>query len=375
MINDDSRQFCPDWQDYFPWVFHIPFKNVMMCKLCTKHNQKNRFAREGSQRFKIDGLIGHCRTSQHQNSMNLELASTQFKTKIDALWASVNTDLIKLLHHVKFVCEHNLPISFFANLCKHLQKSGHIYKNSLYMSHYGFMELCQASSTILKGAILDKVKKSPYYSLIIDESTDLVSTKELALMIRYFDHTENRGVTRFLCLLPLEHGDAKYLRILIIQVLRAYNIIIENMVGISTDGAAVMIGPKSGLCTRLAKRAPFIVQNHCVAHRLNLAFKDTEDDLRVEDQLDDLIKALYRFFKKSPSKCLDLERYARLRKKQAFKLLKIYDVRWLSKFNAISNVYKNLEVLLDLLKDYSSMHKYECFTTVYVHLNRFLDCL
>jgi hypothetical protein len=88
----------------------------------------------------------------------LELSFTHLKIKIDALWSSMNTDLIKLLHHVKFISEHNLPISFFASLCKHLRNSGHVYKNSFYMSHYGFMELCQASSTVLKKKSWRKLK-------------------------------------------------------------------------------------------------------------------------------------------------------------------------------------------------------------------------
>jgi hypothetical protein len=131
------------------------------------------------------------------------------------------------------------------------------------------------------------------------------------------------------------------------------------MVGISTDGAAVMVGSNTGLCTRLAKRAPFLIQNHCVTHRLNLAYKDAESEQLLGENLDDLIKDIYKFFKKSPSKCLDLEKYAKLRSKRAYKLLRVYDIRWLSKFNAISNIFKNLEILLDLLRDYSHNLKYE----------------
>jgi hypothetical protein len=123
-----------------------------------------------------------------------------------------------------------------------------------------------------------------------------------------------------------------------------------------------MVGRDKGLCTRLIKRAPFALQNHCIAHRLNLAYKDSErdtadDNFEALKDLDSLTRELYSFFKKSPQKCLDLEKFARLKKQPAYKMLKVYDVRWLSKFNAIENIRKNLEALLSLLRNYMNINE------------------
>jgi hypothetical protein len=356
-----SRPFPPSWLQIFPWLFYDEKKNVMICKFCLAKNKSNKFAR-GSNRFKIDGPAYHSRTSQHHDAIELTLASNVMKQTLDAFWASRNTDLVKLLMHVKFICDENLPISTFASLCAHLKRVGHYYKSSLYMNHYGFMEICRAASSIFKEHLIENIKKSPFYSLILDETTDLMSVKELGVMVKFYDSKRLCSRTEFLCLIPIEQSDAKFLRVQILSLLHALGLNIECLVGVGTDGASVMVGRDKGLCTRLIKRAPFALQNHCIAHRLNLAYKDSErdtadDNFEALKDLDSLTRELYSFFKKSPQKCLDLEKFARLKKQPAYKMLKVYDVRWLSKFNAIENIRKNLEALLSLLRNYMNINE------------------
>jgi hypothetical protein len=50
----------------------------------------------------------------------------------------------------------------------------------------------------------------------------------------------------------------------------------SNMIGFSADGASVMMGKNSGVSARLKSLSPMLMENHCVVHRLNLAFKDAD---------------------------------------------------------------------------------------------------
>ena len=45
----------------------------------------------------------------------------------------------------------------------------------------------------------------------------------------------------------------------------------SQIVGLGSDGAAVMMGRHIGVGVRLKSVAPFLVHTHCVAHRLALS--------------------------------------------------------------------------------------------------------
>lgn len=49
----------------------------------------------------------------------------------------------------------------------------------------------------------------------------------------------------------------------------------DKLVACATDGAAVMVGVKTGVMSRLCEDRPFVMGIHCMAHRLELAYKDT----------------------------------------------------------------------------------------------------
>ena len=41
--------------------------------------------------------------------------------------------------------------------------------------------------------------------------------------------------------------------------------------GLGSDGASVMLGSREGISKLLRDKSPFLVSNHCIAHRLALA--------------------------------------------------------------------------------------------------------
>ncbi|CAH1767696.1 7275_t:CDS:2, partial [Entrophospora sp. SA101] len=58
-------------------------------------------------------------------------------------------------------------------------------------------------------------------------------------------------------------------------------------------GAAVIIGNKKGVAMQLKQLCPFIVVNHCVAHRLALACKDARKEIIFYNQAEEMMKTWY----------------------------------------------------------------------------------
>lgn len=81
-----------------------------------------------------------------------------------------------------------------------------------------------------------------YYSLIIDESTDISVTKFLAISIIYHSVTKSRIMTTFLNLCTLEVCTADGIVAAVKSTLMEYCLKLERMRGVGTDNASVMTG-------------------------------------------------------------------------------------------------------------------------------------
>lgn len=74
----------------------------------------------------------------------------------------------------------------------------------------------------------------------------------------------------------------------------------NRLVGFASDGAAVMVGRLGGVVTKLREEMPHLVGVHCMAHRLELAFKDAIKEQKLHQTLDSLLSGLYTFYHISP---------------------------------------------------------------------------
>ncbi|ROI96431.1 Zinc finger protein 862 [Anabarilius grahami] len=74
----------------------------------------------------------------------------------------------------------------------------------------------------------------------------------------------------------------------------------EKLVACGTDGAAVMTGSKTGVVSRLRGERTYILGVHCMAHRLELAFKDVMKTNSHCRKVEDLLTGLFTLYHRSP---------------------------------------------------------------------------
>ena len=75
----------------------------------------------------------------------------------------------------------------------------------------------------------------------------------------------------------------------------------SKFIGFGSDGASNMTGVKAGLVTLLRKDFPEIVGIHCLAHRLELSFRDVVKKDKNYDQLVTFLLGIYYYYKRSPT--------------------------------------------------------------------------
>ena len=92
-----------------------------------------------------------------------------------------------------------IAMNKFQGFCKFLKELNvSLTDNELYQSRYAYLEILKTMSDIAIKEQIKRIKSSKYYSLVIDESTDIANQKELMIYIKYFDDQDSEIKTEFL---------------------------------------------------------------------------------------------------------------------------------------------------------------------------------
>lgn len=206
--------------------------------------------------------------------------------------------------------------------------------------------LCEAISEVTRESQAATVQSSPYVAASMDESCGLMSIHCYVVMPGFQRKHVFVG-------LPKIQGkpNADNLRKLFLSTLRekvglTADIIKHRLVCIAADGASVLQGELSGLITRIkAADAPFIIANHCSAHRLQLAAKDFKDD-RIVEGAAGLCFMTYNFFARSDYRQGIFEKCQKEVGVKCNKLQKDVITRWISHAAPMRRVFQQYPALV-----------------------------
>ncbi|KAL4084030.1 hypothetical protein QTP88_029346 [Uroleucon formosanum] len=188
-----------------------------------------------------------------------------------------------------------------------LKLSGHLSTATVFSGLSGDIQndLIQSISNVLMKRVTLEIKNVDFVSIIMDETTDVVSKSQLSIIFRYITH---EGVQeRFLGFVDVSQDrSAKCLAEYTFNILQGYNC--ENkLIAQTYYGAAVMSGQHNGLqaLVRLkCKNAMFV---HCYAHKLNLILKQSVDHIKECKVFFLTLSGISSFFSKSTKRIYALE--------------------------------------------------------------------
>ena len=100
----------------------------------------------------------------------------------------------------------------------------------------------------------------------------------MTIMARYINSSGD-VVTAFIGLVDLPDGKAITINDALHTFLTEKGLVTNTLNGLSSDGAAVVVGKRGGVATLLKREYPELVNIHCVAHRLALASAQSTDNI------------------------------------------------------------------------------------------------
>lgn len=290
-------------------------KQQPFCKTCSKFITCSK-----------TGLKRHLSSASHKKSHASSTANSSTITSLFNKASSRDEASSMEIKLCAFISEHNLPISLsddFLELLRSLFPNDNTLRNvrlgkqkatNVIRQVIGFDYLYEAVSAL----------QSRMFSMIIDETTDLSTVKQLAVLATYFDMQSFESKYFLLDMVEIVDGTANGIYSAVKQVFSELHIPMANIIG-SSDTTNVMFGEHNSVTQLLKAEYPHIFTVKCSCHLIHLI--SSYAAMKLPKGLEDLCRDIYNinhfhrsskrstsgfrgFLMQSPEKSSHLDRHA-----------------------------------------------------------------
>ncbi|XP_006813061.1 zinc finger protein 862-like [Saccoglossus kowalevskii] len=353
------------------WLY-CRYDEGMFCRLCQKFN-KRPFDRDtwnvtACKRIRLSSIKDHEQISAHRDAVKREMTSATSQNIGEVIQPEVKKDAItsafKVMH---FLAKRRIPhttnfepvLNLLSQLGMSVKADLHVSKSVTYCSERSMHEMIIILSSVLEDKTINELKQSEFYSIMLDETTDVSVGEQLTLNCWYLDSTRHLRVKFLKMVEPLKPDaddihtvtlNAENITRHVTTYFRENELDYEKLVGVGTDGAAVMTGKRSGVVKRLQEIATTAIGIHCCAHRLQLASSQAANAVPYVKKFVSILRQLYDYFDNSAVRSAGLSAIQTTLREQELKLLQPSSTRWLSvdlSVTRLKNIFASVLMSLD----------------------------
>ena len=265
--------------------------------------------------------------------------------------AAVHASYVASYHIAKIKKPHNIGENLILPLMKQvvvimLGQTESKKLNTLSLSNDTVRRRIVDMSEDVLGQILQQVNESVYYSIQLDESTDIVSMPQLSVFIRYVSDSEIIENFLFCRVLPTTTTGLDIFNCLN-TFFASKNIAWDKCVGICTDGVDSCTGIRTGVVKRIQVVAKSAKWTHCFIHREALAAKDLSPILN--ETMKNVV-FIVNFVKARPLKQRLFSALCEEMGEEHKALLLYTEVRWLSRGCVLNRVMELRKEIAEFLR-------------------------
>jgi hypothetical protein len=345
------------WLSEYHWL--IVDGDVMKCAVCIDGGAENEW-RNGvlySDVFKKTRLDEHNTAVRHLQAIKrkkeISQALKMFAPKPNKdLDPSFSKKYRNVFRNIYFLARNDLALNLIETLHAHTTLLG----VSLPVNHLSRSAGCEILDVIgeyFREMVIAELKECKYFSIMLDETTDNTTTKQLIIYVRYCSN--GSALTKFLAIIPLKNFTSVGIYTALMSFLRPYNIF-RKICFVCTDGAPVMRSTNEGLAGLVIKENPYVKSFHCIAHRFSLGLNASVNSSKNLTKVLSFVSTCYSYLYSSPKRVLSLfenqksiDEYSQL-----LNLQKPIKIRWLSFLRAAGRVCEVYKSIYITFKDLSS---------------------
>jgi hypothetical protein len=337
--NHQKQRFQPGWTQTFPWIRYSKSTDGIYCAPCVLFNtvvttsSNNELVKVpfkdwknavGKKRGTLDR---HSVTQLHQSCNNqastfiavMENRQKFVKTQLSViLLYSTQVEqnakaLLCVIDSLQFLIKQGLPVRGH-NWSKETRREDGNFSSMIdFLAKYSsdLASHLQSSARnvnvgLIRKTIIEKCNSALFWSVMADETTDVSTSEQLSICIRYLHHGSEEELEvceDFIgfCYLPLTNAET--ITTTMITFLKNCDLNMDKLVGKGFHGAATMSGHVSGVSTTLQQEYPNAKYfTHCQNHALNLAIVASCTSVPEIRNFMNTLKELTLFFKYSPKR-------------------------------------------------------------------------
>lgn len=334
--NSNKRSFQKHWKDKYNWILYDGKSDKVFCSICkevtsdsgpvgkrTKQDEDTMkaFVEVGFSSWNkaLERFASHEKSDFHVSCCNKKMSidkgvNIQSLLSVSKLkdMKSAREALLRMLSSLRFLMVQGLAVRGHtddnsnyhmlldlvaednADLSSWLKRTK--YK---WLSHDVVDELGSIMANEVLQNLIERLKQSQYFSIIVDETSDISQHEQVSICFRYVSDGFQIN-EMFFGFYETESTTAETLFKILMDVLARFSVDMKLCRGITTDGASNMTGAFSGLRAKVKEIEPRAIHVHCLAHSLNLVAQEAMKDVTMVRDYLSVIREMICFIRGSP---------------------------------------------------------------------------
>lgn len=162
-------------------------------------------------------------------------------------------------------------------------------------------------------------------------------------MVRFYDEQKCKVTDALLDIVEVEDGTAEGLYKSVKELLKCKGIPMKNIIGFSSDNCSTMLGANKGFQALLKKDWPSVFILGCVCH--SFALCSSHASKHLTSWLETFVRNVCCYFARSNKRQNELKMIQDIVHAPKHKMLKLSEIRWLSRSEVIARILEQWEAL------------------------------
>ncbi|XP_064000422.1 PR domain-containing protein 11 isoform X3 [Pogoniulus pusillus] len=368
------RRFKQEWLKKFWFLRYSPTLNEMWCHVCRQYTvQSSRTSAFiiGSKQFKIHTIKLHSQSNLHKKCLQLyKLRMHPEKTE------EMCRNMTLLFNTAYHLALEGRPYYDFRPLAELLRKC-ELKVVDQYMNEGDCQILIHHIARALREDLVERIRQSPFLSIILDGQNDDVLADTVAVYVQYTS-SDGPPATEFLSLQELGFSTTdSYLQALD-RAFSSLGIRLQDekpTIGLGVDGANITASLRANLFMTIRKTLPWLLCLPFMVHRPHLEILDaiSGKELPCLEELENNLKQLLSFYRYSPRLMCELRVTAATLCEETEFLGDIRAVKWIiGEQNVLNALIKDYLEVVAHLKDVSGQTQRADASAIALALLQFL---